>query len=97
MRLAKTGFFKKASIPHPNIEGEVMLHRAVLDKALIDSFSPHEEITINVELWLDLDNQDFIDACERALLDPTGVYSTFVLFKQILRGRNARFNTNFGK
>lgn len=91
IRLAKTGFFKKAEIPHISIEGELLLHRSVLDKALIDSFSPDEEIREDVEDWLDLDNPDFIDCCEFAMLEPEGVYAAFKTFKSILRGDNAKF------
>ena len=96
MRLAKTGFFRKAAIDSPTIERELNLHRAVLDKALIDSFSPRDEIRLEVEEWLHLNNPDFIFACDRALLDPEGVYKTFKLFKQILKGNKARFR-KFGK
>jgi hypothetical protein len=92
IRLAKTGFFKKAEIPHPSIASELILHRAVLDKALIDSFNPKFEIRNEVEEWLDLTNPDFIEACSRAMLSPKGVYDSFKLFKKLLRGKNARFN-----
>lgn len=91
IRLAKTGFFQKADIVHYSIEGELKLHRKVLDKALIDSFSPHDVIRGDVELWLDLDNPDFIACCELAMLEPKGVFAAFGAFKQILRGKNARF------
>jgi len=91
IRLAKTGFFRKAEIPHPSIAGELLLHRTVLDKALIDSFSPNEEIQYEVLDWLDLNNPDFIDCCELAMLEPVGVHSAFKMFKEILRGDNARF------
>ena len=91
IRLAKTGFFQKTEITHFSIEGELTLHRKVLDKALIDSFSPHEDTRVDVEHWLDLDNPDFIGCCELAMLAPEGVYASFKAFKQILRGKNARF------
>lgn len=90
-RLSKTGFFRKAEVPHPDIEGELLLYRFILDKALIDSFSPREEIREDVELWLDLNNEDFITICTLAMLDPKGVYATFKVYKNLLRGDNARF------
>lgn len=91
MRLTKAGFFKKADVPHPSMFNDLLLHRAVLDKALIDSFSPNEVIRKDVEDWLDLDNEDFRYCCELALLEPEGVYASFLLFKKILRGKNAKF------
>lgn len=96
IRLAKTGFFKRIPIAHPGIETELLLHRAVLDRALIDSFSAHKDTKKEVEDWLNLSNPDFVEACDRALLSPKGVYTTFKLFKQILRGNNARFR-KFGQ
>ena len=91
IRLAKTGFFKKEESPHITIAPELLLHRTVLDKALIDSFSKDDDVRLDVESWLDLSNQDFIACCERAMLEPVGVYKAFHLFKKILRGRNAKF------
>lgn len=95
MRLTKAGFFKKADIPHPEMASELLLHRAVLDKALIDSFSPNPELRLEVEDWLDLENSDFRECCEYALLEPEGVFASFHLFKSILKGKNARLK-NFG-
>ena len=91
IRLAKTGFFQRADPVHPSIEPYLNLWRSVLDKALIDSFSPHEEIRGDVEDWLDLDNPDFVSACELSMLEPKGVYAAFKEFKKILRGDNAKF------
>jgi len=91
IRLAKTGFFKKADPVHPSIEPSLNLWRSVLDKALIDSFSPHEEVRGDVEDWLDLDNPDFVFVCEMSMLEPRGVEAAFKAFKKILRGDNARF------
>ena len=68
-----------------------MLFRTILDKALVDSFSPHEEVSGDVDDWLDLDNEDFVFICHQADLEPIGVYAAFTMFKKILRGNNARF------
>lgn len=91
IRLAKTGFFKKATLDHVDISRELVLHRAVLDKALIDTFSADEDIKGEVDDWLSLDNQDFLDCCDNAMLNPQGVYASFKLFKNLLKGKNARF------
>lgn len=92
IRLAKTGLFKRLEIPSEEVAKELLLHRAVLDKALIDLFSPQTEIREDVENWLDVNNIDFKEACERALLDHNLVFATFKAMKRILRGKNARFN-----
>lgn len=94
IRLAKTGLFRKLveyeDVPK-EIYPELLLHRLVLDKALIDMFSPQRAIKIDVFQWLDIENIDFLDCCEYANLDPIKVYNTFVVIKRILRGRNAKF------
>lgn len=94
-RLAKTGLFQKISHEEDHetraIQNELRLHRAVLDKALIDSFSEIKEIREDVENWLDKENQDFIEACERAMLTPGLVFDTFKMMKEILKGDKARF------
>lgn len=94
-RLAKTGLFQKLSFEHGEgsiiISRELKLHRAVLDKALVDSFSNKKEIKKEIETWLDLDNQDFIDACDRAMLKPEHVFETFKTIKKLLKGEKAKF------
>lgn len=85
-RLAKTGLFRR--LPTEGMEEirrELILHRSVLDKALVDyfsdtSFPPYSEVST----WLSLDNLDFIDACERAMLPPEKVFETFVTLKKVL-------------
>ncbi len=95
MRLAKTGLFQK--LPYEQGEGsietarELELHRAVLDKALIDSFSTKRAIKKEIEEWLDLDNPDFTDACDRAMLNPQQVFMTFKTIKTLLKGNKAKF------
>jgi len=97
-RLAKTGLFQKMDVDDQSSEGlkEFKLHRAVLDRALIDSFSSVERVRADVAKWLKQDNQDFIDCCDRAGLDSDLVYECFHLMKDILKGRKARF-TKFGE
>jgi hypothetical protein len=98
-RLAKTGLFQKIRLTGDEPEEivkMVKLHRAVLDKALVDSFSVVDRVRNNVEYWLKLSNKDFVEACDRAMLEPELVYDTFYLMKEILKGQNATFK-RFGK
>lgn len=92
-RLAKTGLFRKIQSEgdYEEIKKELILHRAVLDKALTDWFSDNPMIKHDVDIWLKLDNSDFIDACERAHLDPEKVFKTFYAIRRILKGNNAKF------
>ena len=91
-RLANVGLFQRLDfdIEHEAYR-EVRLHRAVLDKALVDMFSVVPVIKKDVDTWLSLKNRDFIDAAERAALDPELVYKVFMLMKEILVGDKARF------
>ena len=84
-RLAKVGVFRKMEIPHEELYFEIFLHRSVLDRALVDMFSPYRAIREDVMQWLDLDNDDFKDACERALLDSDKVLKTFKAIEKILK------------
>lgn len=92
-RLAKTGLFHKLDVDEVDIpiKREIKLHRAVLDKALVDSFSVVDRIRKGVERWLKMNNQDFLDACERAMLQPENVYETFNTMHKILVGDKGRF------
>jgi hypothetical protein len=93
-RLTKTGLFQR--LPFETGDGDVTisrelkLFRAVLDKALIDSFSDVPEIKQDVEDWLDLDNQDFLDVCAFAFLDPELVYGVFKVLPTIIQGEHAK-------
>lgn len=99
-RLAKVGLFQK--LPNngdpifKECDAEITLHRTILDRALVDSFSPSKKLRKDVEDWLYLDNPEFIDACERAVLDPKLVLITFKIMKKILKGKNAKYR-EFGK
>lgn len=95
-RLAKTGFFKRADVVDPSVSRELLLHRAVLDKALIDSFSSVDDTRLDVEEWLDINNEDFLFCCDLAMLEPESVFNAFKEFKGILKGNKARFR-RFGK
>lgn len=104
-RLASVGLFQKMGTDDgPEIAREIRLHRAVLDKALVDMFSPRKRIKRDVEVWLDITNPDFREASERAALEPELVYKVFKSMKEILQGEKAKFkkcgprkkNTNEG-
>jgi len=84
-RLAKIGLFKKLDIIYEDLYFYIHLHRSVLDRALVDMFSPYDEVRKEVEEWLNLDNDSFIFACERALLEPKQVYEVFKAVKKILK------------
>jgi len=79
-RLLKTGLFKKLPPPVEDVRQELLLFRAVLDKALLDQFDKHEQYRIQSKLWATLDNRDFIEASEQAFLDPELV---LLIFKEV--------------
>jgi len=91
-RLAKAGLFRKLENSTPQIQPEILLHRSVLDRALMDMFSPFESIRKDVEEWLDLDNESFAFCCERANLDYKSVYKIFIIIKEIFK--DERINDN---
>jgi hypothetical protein len=100
VRLANVGMFQKLTdineIQDEELKKCIRLHRAVLDKALLDTFSPAKHIRDRVEAWLFRENPEFIEACERALLPPDRVYYTFKIMKKIIRGKNSKFR-EFGR
>jgi hypothetical protein len=93
LRLACTGLFVKIDIDPEDdlIRREIKLYRAVLDKALTDWFRSSKEIRKDVNDWLDLNNPDFQEVCERAFLKPEDVLEVFHTVRRILKGKNARF------
>ena len=95
-RLASVGLFQKIHTDDGDVVREVRLHRAVLDKALVDLFSDEPDIKQDVDDWLFMENPDFIACCERAGLDPELVYFVFKHMPKILVGDKAKFKT-FGK
>ena len=92
IRLSKTGLFRRMDTEGFDlVRRELILHRSVLDHALLDWFSENPEIKKDVDDWLDLSNIDFIESCERAHLPPEKVYETFQAVRKILKGDNAKF------
>jgi len=82
-RLTKTGLFKKLPPPTEDTRVELLLHRAVLDKALLDLFTEEEDHRHDAKHWLDLDNPNFVEICEIAFLDPELVFKLFLMVKRI--------------
>lgn len=99
----KEGFFKNSTFFDPvdkSIEREIKLFRDVLDRALVDFLLEVDlntcskdmlYIKADVEEWLDPENQEFVDACERAFLDSDMVYSCFIIIKQIIERKKESF------
>jgi hypothetical protein len=86
-RLWHTGLFIRLPVPeiHEELTAEIKLHRAVLDRALLDMFHPKDVIRLDVKTWLELRNPDFIEACERADLEPKSVYELFLNVQEIFK------------
>lgn len=86
-RLWHTGLFYRLPVPeeHEELTAEIKLHRAVLDRALLDMFHPEDLVRSDVTTWLELLNPDFIEACERADLEPSLVYELFLNVKEIFK------------
>ena len=76
-RLVKTGLFTKLAPPNEEIRPELRLYRTVLDKALLDQFDKDENYRLQSKLWADIENKDFCEICDLALLDAENVISLF--------------------
>jgi hypothetical protein len=84
-RLVKTGLFTKLAPATEEIRPELRLYRTVLDKALLDQFDKDENYRLQSKLWADLENQDFCEVCDLALLDAESVLSLFEQVTKIFR------------
>ncbi len=91
--MANTGLFVRIDLEDSEepIRRELRLHRAVLDRALLDCFSVYKDVRKDVNKWLDLNNVQFQDACDRAMLKPEDVLEVFHSLKRMLKGKNAKF------
>ena len=83
-RLTRTGLFRRWSGIQETVGPETRLFRAVLDRALIDYFSHDKEIRQDVVKWLKKDNQDFIDVCEAASMNPDRVIYIFKIMRKVI-------------
>ncbi len=90
-RLCKTGLFTKLPIENLELKPEIMLFRSVLDRALLDTFHPNKKYRHLANKWLDKDDEDFIECCLMAELDPKLVYDLFFEIRKVLKGKNAKF------
>jgi len=91
-RLVQVGFFNAIELPAnlKPVERELKLHRAVLDKSLIDCFSSNKQVKRKARKWPCLNNDNFIVCCEFALFEPAFVKDVFFAYRKILRGKNAK-------
>lgn len=94
-RLYHTGLFIRLPMNSEGLEPEINLHRAVLDRALLDCFHPNKEIKNDADTWANLENKDFTISCERADLLPELVYETFIHIKRIFKDKINDIPTNF--
>ena len=76
-RLVKTGFFCKQDSIFWTQDPYLRLNRTVLDKALVDQFIGDKNFRFQSKIWCDLENEDFLLACERADLEPELVKISF--------------------
>lgn len=91
-RLAKTGLFIKLDYTgYEPIQEELRLHRAVLDRALLDTFYPIPEIRDEAKDWFSLEDDDFLQACDRAMVEPKTAIKLVEMMHTILVGDKAKF------
>lgn len=93
-RLYHAGLFVRLPVVHEELTAEIKLHRAVLDQAILDQFSRTDGVKRDVERWLDLNGEDFKEACHRADLEPRLVFEVFIQIKKILKSET-EVPTNF--
>lgn len=72
-------------------EPEHLLWRAVIDRALVDSYIYDPEISTTPKKWFSLDDPDFILVCQYADLEPEKVLAVYNSFKQDVVGQRALF------
>lgn len=87
-RLTTRGLFQSLELPEGLVGKQnrrsVKMFRAVLDRALVDTFSIYEDLRTETREWASTENEDFLISCERALLEPDKVLQVFEAFKEIL-------------
>jgi len=84
-RLVKTGLFTKLDAPNEEIRSELRLYRTVLDKALLDQFDKDDNYRLQSKLWADINNPDFCEICDLALLEAENVLELFEQVTTIFR------------
>ena len=75
-QLMRRGLFVRTPINSrlKELEPEIALGRAILDRALIDSFDSSSD-----RAWFNLDNDDFINICFISFLEPERVMDQFTV------------------
>lgn len=95
-RLARVGLFSNEdALPIPenamSVSNELYLFRSVLDRLLLDMFSPNKEIKNEAFRWVQLDNPEFKNFCtELCYLEPEPVYETFKAMVEIINESRKR-------
>lgn len=74
--ITRKGLFRRLKITESlkEVESEVTLGRAILDKAVLDSVNDEETFK-----WFDVENEEFQDVCFIAYLEPEFVLEKFTL------------------
>jgi hypothetical protein len=76
-RLARKGLFVLLPMNSEH-ESEVRLFRAVLDKALYDCLdADNAKVRTEALEWVSTDNEDFVEVCTLAMLNPEFVKDKF--------------------
>ena len=80
--LARRGFFSRFTVSESDkhIEPELLLGRAILDKALVDSFHSEE-----ASAWFDAQGSAFCTICFIAGVDADGAAEKFLKVKTLTR------------
>lgn len=68
--IARNGLFTRIPIPTElrTLEPEILLGRSIIDRAVLDSPRDPEALA-----WFDIMDEDFLEICEIAQLDPAQV------------------------
>jgi len=88
LRLARQGWFSELPYPkyidgldgstrsdmNSDIKGSIRLHRTVIDRTLLSTYSSKVKERDQALQWFNLKDDDFIQVCEMACLNPDWVY-----------------------
>ncbi len=86
-RISSTGFFQRLPVMHESFRPDLELFRAILDRALVDSFSAVPTIREEAEAWLEIGNPDYLEICNNADLEPELVMKAFKYVQEILKDK----------
>lgn len=71
-------------MPNAHNSDEVYLFRCVIDQALHDLGSDEHQARMEAEEWFDVLNEDFLEVCDMAELDPKIVIDFFENNRKVL-------------